>query len=60
METWILKVNTMYRLKAFEMWILRSFFKIPWTDHLINNEDPRGLGHGREPSTSALKDSQLI
>lgn len=37
-ETWTLKVNTMRRLEAFEMWVYRRLLKIPWTDHITNEE----------------------
>ena len=37
-ESWTLKVTTMNRLEAFEMWILRRLLKIPWTAHVTNEE----------------------
>ncbi|VEN57771.1 unnamed protein product [Callosobruchus maculatus] len=37
-EAWTLKVNTINRIEAFEMWVLRRLLKIPWTAH-VTNED---------------------
>ena len=37
-ETWSLKVRSMNRLEAFEMWTLRRMLRIPWTDRISNAE----------------------
>ena len=37
-EAWTLKVNTINRIEALEMWILRRLLKIPWTAHVTNEE----------------------
>jgi len=34
-ETWTLRVATINRLEAFEMWLHRSMLQIPWTARLI-------------------------
>lgn len=43
MESWTLKTVTMNRLEAFEMWTYRRLLKIPWTDHVSNQEVLRRL-----------------
>lgn len=40
-EAWTLKVTSINRLEAFEMWTLRRMFRIPWTD-LVRNEEVLG------------------
>lgn len=35
-ETWTLKVRTMNQLEAFEMWLHRRMLRIPWTQHVTN------------------------
>lgn len=47
-EAWTLKVNTINRLEAFEMWILRRLLKIPWTAHVTNEEVLRRAQCDRE------------
>lgn len=47
-ETWTIKMNTMRRLEAFEMWIYRRLLKIPWTDHVRNEEVLGRLNKERE------------
>ena len=47
-ETWTLKVNTMNRLEAFEMWLHRRMLKIPWTDLVSNTEVLRRARAERE------------
>lgn len=37
-ETWTLKVDTMNRIEASEIWILRRLQKISWTEHIPNDE----------------------
>lgn len=37
-ETWSLKVKSLNRIEAFEMWILRKLLKIPWVDHVSNEQ----------------------
>ena len=48
MEGWTLKVNTMNRLKAFEMWVYRRILKVPWTARRTNEEILERIGRGRE------------
>ncbi|VEN47725.1 unnamed protein product [Callosobruchus maculatus] len=38
MEAWTLKATTINKIEAFEMWILRRMLKIPWVDHVTNEE----------------------
>lgn len=47
-ETWTLKVVTMNRLEAFEMWTFRRMLKIPWTHHITNEEVLRKMRRDRE------------
>lgn len=51
-ETWTLKVNTMNRLEAFEMWIFRRLLKISWTQHIPNDEVLRRVRRERELLTT--------
>lgn len=37
-ETWSLKVKSINRIEAFEMWTLRRLLRIPWTEHATNDE----------------------
>lgn len=37
-ETWSLKAKSLNRIEAFEMWILRRLLKIPWVDHVSNEQ----------------------
>lgn len=37
-ETWSLKVKSLQRIEAFEMWILRRLLKIPWVEHVTNQQ----------------------
>ena len=37
-ETWSLKLRSLNRVEAFEMWCLRRLLKIPWVDHITNEE----------------------
>ncbi|MBV2145157.1 MAG: hypothetical protein KTM48_00180, partial [Wolbachia endosymbiont of Pissodes strobi] len=46
-ECWTLKVNTMNRLEAFEMWVYRRTLKVPWTARKTNEEILR-IGGERE------------
>lgn len=48
MEAWTLKVNTLRRLESFEMWIFRRMLRIPWTDHIRNEEVLRRMNMDRE------------
>ncbi|BES87340.1 Dehydrogenase [Nesidiocoris tenuis] len=36
-ESWTLKTADINRLEAFEMWLIRRMFKIPWTARLRND-----------------------
>ena len=51
-ETWTLKVNTMNRLEAFEMWLHRRMLRIPWTDMVSNQEVLRRANTNRELLTT--------
>ena len=51
-EAWTLKVNTLNRLEAFEMWIHRRMLRIPWTDMVSNSEVLRRANIGRELLTT--------
>lgn len=35
-EAWTLKINTMNRLEAFEMWLLRRMLRISWIERVTN------------------------
>lgn len=37
-EAWTLKVNTINKIEAFEVWVHRRLLKIPWTAHVTNEE----------------------
>lgn len=37
-ESWTLSEAAEKRIEAFEMWVYRRILKIPWTDHVSNNE----------------------
>jgi len=39
MEEWTLKVSTMNKLEAFEMWVYRRVLRIPWTARRTNDEN---------------------
>lgn len=47
-ESWTLKTNTLNRLEAFELWILRRILKIPWTARMTNDEVLRRARTDRE------------
>lgn len=47
-EVWSLKAETLRRLEAFEMWVYRRLLKIPWTDHISNEEVLRRIGKDRD------------
>ena len=47
-EAWTLKVSTMNRLEAFEMWIHRRILRIAWTDKVSNSEVLRRAKTERE------------
>ena len=47
-ETWSLKVRTLNRIEAFEMWTLRRLLRIPWTAHRSNEEVLEMAGVQRE------------
>jgi len=32
-EAWTLKLSSINKLEAFEMWVYRRMLRIPWTDH---------------------------
>jgi len=35
-QVWTLKVTSMNKLEALEMWVYRRMLRIPWTDHTTN------------------------
>lgn len=47
-EAWTLKINTMNRLEAFELWIYRRMMKIPWTDYVSNLQVLHRMNKERE------------
>lgn len=47
-ETWTLKVSSMNRLEAFEMWTYRRILKIPYTAHITNEEVLRRVNKERD------------
>lgn len=51
-ESWTLKVNTMTKLEAFEMWLYRRMLKIPWTARKTNEEILRMVQRDRELLTT--------
>jgi len=48
MEGWTLKVSTMNKLEAFEMWVYRRVLRIPWTSRRTNDEVLRIINKDRE------------
>lgn len=48
METWTLKVSSINKLEAFEMWTLRRMLSISWTDKVRNEDVLRRAGTERE------------
>lgn len=38
MEAWTLTEETMRRINAFELWLYRRILRIPWVDHITNDE----------------------
>lgn len=51
-ETWSLKLKSMNRIEAFEMWTLRRLLRIPWVDRVTNEEVLRRAGVERELLTT--------
>ncbi|XP_056635919.1 uncharacterized protein LOC130444665 [Diorhabda sublineata] len=47
-ESWTLKVSSMRKVEAFEMWLFRRILKIPWTDRVTNDEVLRRMNRERE------------
>ena len=47
-ESWTLKVSTMNRLEAFEMWVHRRMLHIQWTDMISNATVLQRAGVHRE------------
>ena len=47
-ETWSLKVRTLKRIEAFEMWTLRRMLRISWTEHITNDDVLLRAGVERE------------
>lgn len=43
-KRWTLKVNTLRRPESFEMWTFPRILRIPWTDHIRNEEGLRRKG----------------
>lgn len=37
-QAWTLKIGTMNRLEAFEMWVIRRILRISWIDRVSNTE----------------------
>ncbi|XP_055388393.1 uncharacterized protein LOC129616943 [Condylostylus longicornis] len=47
-ETWTLKVSSMNKIEAFEMWVYRRMLKISWTERVSNSEVLNRLRKQRE------------
>ena len=43
-EAWTLKMTTVNKMEAFEMWTLRRMLRIPWIDRVKNEEVIRRAG----------------
>jgi len=54
-ETWTLKVGSMNRLEAFEMWCYRKMLKISWTDKVTNEAVLQRINKERELLTTIKK-----
>lgn len=54
-EGWTLKVATMQKLEAFEMWLYRRILRIPWTDRVTNAEVLRRMAKDLELITTIKK-----
>jgi hypothetical protein len=48
LEAWTLKVSTMHKIEAFEMWCYRRLLKISWIDRISNEEVLIKLNKDRE------------
>lgn len=46
-EGWALKVTTMHKIEAFEMWVYRRVLKIPWTARGSNENVLRRINQER-------------
>lgn len=55
MEGWTLKVNTINKLEAFEMWLYRRILKIPWTARITNEDVLASVNKERELFTTIKK-----
>jgi len=51
-ETWTLKVRTMNQLENFEMWLHRRMLRIPWTQHVTNENVLRRANTERQLLTT--------
>ncbi|KAL3268742.1 hypothetical protein HHI36_007844 [Cryptolaemus montrouzieri] len=47
-EAWTMTERLMKKLEAFELWVYRRILRIPWTDHITNEEVLRRLDKHRE------------
>ena len=54
-EGWTLKVHTMNKLEAFEMWLYRRVLKIPWTAKKTNEEVLARVKRNRELLTTVKR-----
>lgn len=52
MEGWTLKITSMNKIEAFEMWLYRRVLKISWTERITNEEVLRRVGKERELLTT--------
>lgn len=54
-ETWTLKLDTMRRLEAFEMWLYRRMLRISWTQHITNQAVLNTINRDQELLTTIKK-----
>lgn len=48
MEAWTLKLATMRKIEAFEMWVFRRMLRVPWTEHATNDSILERVNRDRE------------
>ena len=54
-ECWTISAHMRSKLEAAEMWFYRRMLKIPWTDHVTNEEVLKKIGTKRKLLTSVRK-----
>lgn len=58
-EAWTLKVTTINRIEAFEMWILRRMLRVSWVDHVRNEEVLRRAGLAERELFETIKKRKI-